>query len=372
MRWIGVILGLAISVNNALACYNDSDTYLTELRDNLDITNAIIGRFTLYPPEYYKKRIEIQLAILKKNPNDLDAYDNLAVAYDRIGEGNKAIQWIEEKRKHLGSNPGNHLYTTEANEGTFFIVRWIRGHKPGDFSDANRAEKYVEKALQYNPNGHFGREFSQLYCIRAMIACGKEKDWMPLFTSNLVKIAYESKIDRRKLRFGIAGMMVLGAAWNSPMFIQSIAELVPEEGQVASLCKAKFRTMKISGENQDIESEFPIRAASTTHGNDFSIINQLLKNGTEYQENIDQWVTNKLAEGKHPDIDKDFWTGYTEVPAIPKEKLANSTIFSRTGTFLLNSLVSGLLCVILIPTALCWIVVRGMRRRQKIKRGEFL
>ena len=70
----------------ATPCYNDSDTNLTELRDNLDITYAIAGRFTIYPPEYYKRRIEIQTANLKKNPEDLNAYDNLAVAYDRKGK----------------------------------------------------------------------------------------------------------------------------------------------------------------------------------------------------------------------------------------------------------------------------------------------
>lgn len=78
-------LALLVVAAVAAACYNDSDTNLTELRDNLDITYAIAGRFTIYPPEYYKRRIEIQTANLKKNPNDLNAYDNLAVAYDRIG-----------------------------------------------------------------------------------------------------------------------------------------------------------------------------------------------------------------------------------------------------------------------------------------------
>ena len=158
MRAIGVLLAVGI-VGSAAACYNDNDTYLTELRDNLDVTNAIIGRFTLYPPEYYKKRIEIQSAILKKDPNNLEAYDNISVAYDRIGDGENALKWIHEKRKHLGPNaPALQLYSTEANEGTFLIVRWIRGHKPGDVKDAIESEKHIEKALKSNPNAHFGRE----------------------------------------------------------------------------------------------------------------------------------------------------------------------------------------------------------------------
>ena len=204
MRGIGVLLGLVVTVNSAMACYNDVDTNLTELRDNLDVTLAVAGRFTIYPREYYRKRIEIQSAILKKDPGNLDAYDNISVAYDRVGDSSNALKWIREKRKHLGPNSDEHqLYSTEANEGTILIVRWIRGHKPGDVTDAVASEKCIEKALKINPNAHFGREFAQLYSIRALIQCGTKPDWAQKFSETLISIADKDRIDRKKLRFGM-------------------------------------------------------------------------------------------------------------------------------------------------------------------------
>lgn len=378
MRWLGLILGIAVFAGSARACYNDSDTYLTELRDNLDVTNAIIGRFTLYPESYYRKRIEIQKAILKKDPNNLDAYDNLSVAYDRIGDGENALKWIHEKRKHLANAPKLHLYSTEANEGTFLIVRWIRGHKKGDLKDAVEAEKHIVKALEINPDAHFGREFSQLYCIRAMIRAGKDTDnWEKYFTGDLLVIADKDRIDRKKLRYGIAGMMVLGAAWNAPVFIQAIAELVPEEGQIASLCVQKLRAIgrNLNGHpdlryvderfmDRDLVKEFPINAKSTTHGGDSGVIQSLLRNGADFQATQEEWIEQQIANGKHPDKGDDIWKGYEEVPPIPKEKLANSTIFSRTGTFILNWTIMTLGCCVFIPGVIVLLLIRDWRRRK--------
>jgi hypothetical protein len=55
--------------------------------------------------------------------------------------------------------------TVEANEGTFLIHRWIAVGGNSDLSDAIEAEKHITKAIDINPNAHFGREFAQLYCM---------------------------------------------------------------------------------------------------------------------------------------------------------------------------------------------------------------
>jgi tetratricopeptide (TPR) repeat protein len=315
MRWIGVILGLVVSANSAFACYNDMDTNLTELRDNLDVTLALVGRFTIYPNEYYEKRIQIQSAILKENPNNLDAYDNIAVAYDRIGDSANAMKWIAEKRKHLGRNPGeHHLYSTEANEGTILIVRWIRGHKAGDITDAIAAEKHIKRALEINPNAHFGREFAQLYCIQAMVECGRDEQWMRKFTNTLTAIADKNQVDRKKLRFGIAGMMVLGAAWDMPPMIQAIANLVPDDYQMASLCRLRLDTHDSGSDSK----AFPISNEKHVNRLERQFLYQLIDNGRQFQENRRDWIEDQLAKGSHPDTDKNFWNGFTDVKPIAK------------------------------------------------------
>ncbi len=362
MKCFGVLTLVAVSaIGNA--CYNDSDTYLTELRDNLDLTNAIIGRFTLYTPSYYKKRIEIQKGFLKENPNNLEAYDNISVAYDRIGDSENALKWIHEKRKHLVDAPPLQLYSTEANEGTFLIVRWIRGHKTGDVTDAVEAEKHIAKALEINPNAHFGREFAQLYCIQAMIEAGKRDHWQGEFTRDLIAIADSKHVDHKKLRYGIAGMMVLGAAWNMPVLIQAMAELVPEEGQLAALCKAKLRYMPQSDDRfigEELTKEYPITARSSLHGRDRSVIDDLLKNGTEFQAKRQEWIDQQVAKGIHPDLGKDIWAGFTDVPPVPKEKLADSTVFSRIGTFVFNWAFQTLGCCCFIPIIAIYILIKRL------------
>lgn len=373
MKWVGVLAFLVLATVGR-ACYNDSDTYLTELRDNLDLTNAIIGRFTLYTPSYYKKRIEIQKGLLKQNPNNLEAYDNISVAYDRIGDGKNALKWIREKRKHLDGAPTLQLYSTEANEGTFLIVRWIRGHKPGDVSDAVAAEKHIAKALELNPDAHFGREFAQLYCIKAMAQAGQRENWEDEFTNDLLEIADKDHIDRKKLRYGIAGMMVLGAAWNMPVLIQAMAELVPDEGQFAALCKSKLRYMPQSDERfagRELNEEYPITARSTTHGNDRSVIDELLRNGTEFQQKRQEWIDQQVAKGIHPDLGKDLWAGFTDVPPVSPERMANSTIWSRAQTFILFWSMQTLGCCCFIPMIALYILVKRLindsifRRRNK-------
>jgi len=343
-----------------MACYNDIDTNLTELRDNLDVTKAIIGRFTIYPDAYYKKRIEIQSAILKKDPNNLEAYDNISVAYDRIGDGDSALKWIREKRKHLVNAPKQQLYSTEANEGTFLIVRWIRGHKPGDLTDAIESEKHIAKALEINPNAHFGREFAQLYCIQAMIECGKSPDWMQKFSGTLISLADKNHIDHKKLRFGIAGMMVLGAAWELPPMIKAIAELVPEENQILNLCEVRLT-------DDQGRSEYKLIAHESVNPQESEFLYQLMENGTKFRENRKQWIFTKLNKGSHPDTDPDFWKGFTDIPEVPKSDF----VVSRKGTINQTPLVT----LILVPAGVVTLVSVAIgyyifdRRRAK-KRGS--
>ncbi len=325
----------------AAPCYNDSDTNLTELRDNLDITYAIAGRFTIYPPEYYKRRIEIQTANLKKNPNDLTAYDNLAVAYDRIGKHDEAIATIRKERALLdkpGVNPltavkdelapnappVNHRYTVEANEGTFLIHRWIAVGGNYDLTDAIEAEKHIAKAIEINPDAHFGREFAQLYCMRAILKGAKEGDWKRNFTENLIAIADRDKVDHKALRKGIAGMMVLGNAWNSPIMLTAMEKLVPADIPMALLLRV--RSGELSGNYtpkdyalQAMNIYFPGHNPGEFEM-DAVVIAELRQNAVAFQDGRKRYVLSQLAAERHPDITPGFWSALKDVPEIDKRR----------------------------------------------------
>jgi tetratricopeptide (TPR) repeat protein len=335
-------LALLVVAAVAAACYNDSDTNLTELRDNLDITYAIAGRFTIYPPEYYKRRIEIQTANLKKNPNDLNAYDNLAVAYDRIGKHDEAIATIRKERALLDYSrvnpltevkdelvpdapPVNHRYTVEANEGTFLIHRWIsNGGNPKNLTDAVEAEKHIAKAIEINPNAHFGREFAQLYCMRAILKGAKDGDWKRNFTENLIAIADQDKVDHKALRKGIAGMMVLGNAWNSPVMLKAIEKLVPDDREVVMFCQLRAREIEHQSEGPNyIDSLFDVQTPGKEvmdFEQDVEFLQEVRSNAVDFQNNRKKYVLTQLASGKHPDLTQGFWSALKDVPEIDKSR----------------------------------------------------
>jgi hypothetical protein len=350
----------------ATPCYNDSDTNLTELRDNLDITYAIAGRFTIYPPEYYKRRIEIQTANLKKNPEDLNAYDNLAVAYDRIGKHDEAIATIRKERKLIESGkvdpltevkdelvpkapPVNHRYTVEANEGTFLIHRWIsNGGSPNNLTDAIEAEKHIAKAIEINPDAHFGREFAQLYCMRAILKGAKEGDWKSKFTENLIVIADRDKVDHKSLRKGIAGMMVLGNAWNSPLMLKAMAYLVPKDEQIVEFARV-FVDREISAIKQkaldsgkeysteqwlDLERPLEIYLNSRVSPLAYNVFfPKLEENAKKFRANRENWIQKKLKQGEHPDTHPDFWTGFKDEPPLPANSYHKVTPFYNKQSF---------------------------------------
>jgi tetratricopeptide (TPR) repeat protein len=101
-------------------------------------------------------------ALLAKDPNNLAAYDNLAVAHEKLGNPDAAIRVILQKEK---VKPGE--YTTYANLGTFYL------HK-GDFENGIA---YIRKALQTNPSAHFGREEYQLK-LAEFLRDGRENPWL--------------------------------------------------------------------------------------------------------------------------------------------------------------------------------------------------
>ena len=143
-----VFVGLALCVTGpAAACLWDYDTIRDERRGLPGIGEVLAGRFERHSKFFYEQRIIRMKALLKTQPNNLDAWDNLAGAYEKLGDRDKAIETILEKDKIA---PGQ--YTTYANLGTFYL------HK-GDLEHGIAA---IRKALEINPDAHFGPEEYQL------------------------------------------------------------------------------------------------------------------------------------------------------------------------------------------------------------------
>jgi tetratricopeptide (TPR) repeat protein len=145
------LLSLTIWPATTIACIWDYDTLLQEKARFPSALEVIAGKFPRHSREFYEWRIQDRLRRLKSNPDNLAAYDDLAVAYEKTGDHAKAIALMIEKEH---KKPG--LYETAANLATFHMLagNWEEGLK------------HVDRALAINPNAHFGREKYQKYVCR--------------------------------------------------------------------------------------------------------------------------------------------------------------------------------------------------------------
>lgn len=141
------LAALLLIQSSAVACLWDYDTLNDERRGLPGVSEIITGRWERHSPEFYRHRIEAMKKLLAEKPDDAAAWDNLAVAQEKVGDIDAAIATILDKDKRF---PGQ--YTTEANLGTFYL------HK-GDFPNGIT---HIRRALAINPDAHFGREKYQL------------------------------------------------------------------------------------------------------------------------------------------------------------------------------------------------------------------
>ncbi len=236
---------LMISFLSITFCFWDYDTIEMERQQFPSVIELISGNFLRHSPEFYDWRIQDREEKLKKHPDSLDLYDDLAVAYSKIGNDNKAIQIILKKDSISPQN-----YKTYANLGTFYIHN----------GQLEKGIEYIDKAIQINPNAHFGREIYQKYLAQYVVS-KKEDGKVPLplsttfrkclpcpprgeqdnFYSFLLQI-YRKKHDKKSASIkrlpdeeikravkGIMGMMKFGN-YDSPILLEALGDLLVGSG----------------------------------------------------------------------------------------------------------------------------------------------
>ena len=115
-RILCVVLLVLSMTTGVVACLWDSDT-LREERDRFPgALELITGKFIRHSRKFYEWRIEDRKARLQVEPDNLSLYDDLAVAYDKVGNQSEAIATILKKEAISAG-----MYETAANLGTFHI-----------------------------------------------------------------------------------------------------------------------------------------------------------------------------------------------------------------------------------------------------------
>jgi tetratricopeptide (TPR) repeat protein len=201
-------------------CGWDSDTIAMEKQMFPTVHELITGKFLQHSQAFYYWRVNDRQEKIQMYPDSLDLYNDLAWALNKVGEPEKGIEIMLEKEQ---KSPG--LYKTYANLGTCYI-------------HANQLEKgleYIKKAIEINPDAHFGREVYQQHLVEYIISKkdGSGNYTLPLGTKNdnfyhyLKKNHFtgSAKNEIAKAVKGIGGMMKF-SNHNSPVLLEALGDVL--------------------------------------------------------------------------------------------------------------------------------------------------
>ena len=229
---------------SVFACLWDTDTLAQERVEAPTVLETILGKFPRHSAAYYQWRLKDRLELLDSDPENDRLLDDVAVSYEKLGDHDAAIAVAKEQ---LSRNPNR--YETLANLGTFLI------HS----GELEKGVSYIAKALEVNPDAHFGREQYQLLLVKFLLDLSKEGTYtLPLGEDRLsdgdsrskypfigfvgTEVigdfgSWISKEDRQKAVQAILGMMRF-SQHDHPVLLDVLGELLEVDGhhQLAFRC----------------------------------------------------------------------------------------------------------------------------------------
>jgi tetratricopeptide (TPR) repeat protein len=245
LHGIGLFVAASAVVVPAFACTWDKDTLDFEEEYVPHALELLTGKFLRHSDEFYQWRILDRTQKLESQPGQLPLYDDLSVAYLKTGDTRSAIEVIQKKER---LHPD--LYETHANLGTFYIFD----------GQLEEGVKHVKRAIEINPDAHFGREIYQQALVEYAISRKKdgqlklplrvlnvleEKQSAPklgvgfghyIQASELSKAEEARKVQHAKALTGVMGMMRF-AKHDNPLVLEALGDLlaaVPEGSQNAT------------------------------------------------------------------------------------------------------------------------------------------
>lgn len=388
--------------NSGRACLWDSDTLREEAEGYAEIINAIVGRFPRNPPAYYEARLTIVADRLKKNPHELEAFDDAGVACDRLGRGEEALEWMARKKVLLDRMPDGiekktHLYQCHANFGTFIVHEWIRkGARKEDVAKGEEAAGHILQALEINPVAHFGRERAQLRVMEWLILQKGGKvpelelelgDPAPEYVPSDFELIFKTKpllpyhlhiiVSRSEypgetagaLAQGLAGMVALGNAWESVDIFSAISAMSAhdrEDRRSSVAFLAYLRTKELTKAKKSSLATEPPASSDSADPQTYDPNLMLKETGhledwyREARQAADEWqaarakfILAQLSIGRHPDTDPDFWKGFSDEPKLPAMPGAPSGTGAAAVRAMWFALFAGVVITFAVLTVVC-------------------
>ena len=379
LHWLTLVL-ICFMAAPAHACLNDRDTVAVEMAGLPDVAQVVSGHFETNPPLYYQMRIDRIKAELTKGAILFAEYDDAAVACDRIGNDDAAIEWIEKKHALLPAyDAGNEKmkeqwYRYYANAGTFWVHRWLRGGAHIEtIAQMDTAATYIKAALAIKPNAHFGREGCQLVVIewiadtvKSRIAhanTGSDEEARTIaydFDDRLKQIAARNHFDPLT---ALCGLVVLGNAWESPDVFSAIGRQVTLTDQHSLATMAFMRACELTNTGHHsivgLTDQQMLNLSNPSFLSQIEVYPQMQKEYAQYRRDADHWradrdtyMASRLARGDHPDTDEHFWDDYRETastaPSPSVVDRVNYMVFGEGSAGNGPALLCILVCMILI------------------------
>lgn len=340
------LIALLLFPASAFACLWDSDTLRAEAAGLPGLVDLLTGRFEREPALYYEMRLARVESAVESTPDDLGLYDDAAVACDRLGRSDSAIEWMARKRDRLdrlaaaGHTDQEHEYRYLANLGTFHAHRWMAsGANREAMDDLTIARDLIKQAIELNPDAHFGRETYQLMAIEWMIAPAEDLDPDGESMASIFDpiVGYRgvtdsdlrgSKIDADEAVKGLSGLIALGSAWESIDLLHSLTLALEARGDHAMAHLARLRCIELAQNGKRSldptapDSSTIARVLSRTPHQAMtddaidSFFPRARRRADEWKSVRDEFMLARLQGGSHPDTHPDFWTGYREVSPI--------------------------------------------------------
>ncbi|WAC20331.1 hypothetical protein OVA24_02920 [Luteolibacter sp. SL250] len=283
MRFLPLLMAVVASPA-AEACLWDGDTIASEKARFPGVDKVIFGEFPRHSREFYEWRKKESEAGIAADPSRLELYDDLAVAQHKLGDHQGAIETMKTKD---GIKPG--LYETLSNTGTFYIYT----------GDLSAALGRIEKALEVNPNAHFGREKYQKWLIEWMLE-GRPEEKANMHDPNLGKVGFAGWVAKKHEAAGegkeltepirkeaiqaVLGMMRF-ADFDNPILQEILGDLLISGmmDKNASI-HASFAYLSAYSRVQEPEARKRLTekfqwAAGTIQGGDPKLLAELLKKG---------------------------------------------------------------------------------------------
>jgi hypothetical protein len=278
-----------------------------------------------------------------------------------------------------GVSTGDHLYRYHANLGTLLAHQWLRaGGDRADISAMIAGREHIATAIRINPDAHFGREKYQLMAMDWIIAPPKLDDSDVM--SSIFDVEGIAGIGRTLARThadavtGLAGLIVLGNAWESVDVFYSLGLALQEHrhAAMADLARLRFEELIRQG-NTSLHPQLPrgdsliklagdIGEQSLTRDEIPAYFTAARAEADRWQEHRTAYMSDRLRTGRHPDTDPTFWNDYRDTPP----PLPPNGFFGLAGTSL-GIVQVGLGFVATFGAGAAAFVVVRRRRRSRIR-----